>query len=308
MTDPYSFPRYLAAKTSVDDRALNWQVWQRLAQEMHQDLGGGPVSVLEMGAGTGTMIRRLVERKLFRHCEYYAFDAEPENTAAALQGLQAWAAAEKYPAERAGERLIIHLPDGWLDVRFETCDLEKFLYTWSGKKTWDLVIANAFLDLIDLPRVLPHLLDLAVPGGLFAFTINFDGLTLFEPQIDAQFDEQVLALYHRSMDERQVNGQPAGDSRTGRHLFTNLAQAGFEILEAGSSDWVVFPRGGSYPGDEAYFLHFILHFFEETLRGHPELDAERFAAWLEQRRAQINRAELVYIAHQLDFLARRPLP
>ena len=61
---------------------------------------------------------------------------------------------------------------------------------------------------------------------------------------------------------------------------------------------------GKYPADEAYFLRFILHFFEESLTGHPRLDADVFAIWLKERHAQIERGELVYIAHQMDFLAR----
>ena len=59
-----------------------------------------------------------------------------------------------------------------------------------------------------------------------------------------------------------------------------------------------------YPADEKYFLHFILHFFEESLTGHKELDANAFADWLSKRRAQIERGDLVYIAHQMDFLAK----
>jgi hypothetical protein len=34
------------------------------------------------------------------------------------------------------------------------------------------------------------------------------------------------------------------------------------------------------------------------------LDADAFADWLQKRRAQIERGELVYIAHQMDFLAK----
>ena len=135
-------------------------------------------------------------------------------------------------------------------------------------------------------------------------TLNFDGSTIFEPVIDPAFDAIVEALYHRSMDERITGGQPSGDSRTGRHLFAHLRRAGAEILEAGASDWVVFPRQGGYPADEAYFLHFILHFFESSLKGYPDMDQQRFARWLEVRHAQVERGELVYIAHQIDFLAR----
>ncbi len=96
-----------------------------------------------------------------------------------------------------------------------------------------------------------------------------------------------------------------GDSRSGRHLFGHLKQAGVDILAAGASDWVVYPVNGAYPAEEAYFLHFILHFFETSLAHHPELDPRLLEAWIKQRRAQIERAELVYIAHQMDFLIRR---
>jgi hypothetical protein len=81
-------------------------------------------------------------------------------------------------------------------------------------------------------------------------------------------------------------------------------RAGAHILAAGPSDWVVYANDGKYPGDEAYFLYFILHFFEESLTGQPTLDAAAFANWLARRRAQIENGELVYIAHQMDFLAR----
>ena len=65
------------------------------------------------------------------------------------------------------------------------------------------------------------------------------------------------------------------------------------------------PRG--ILGDEAYFLHFIIHTIGTALRGHPELDPVRLLSWITQRHAQIEAGSLVYIAHQLDFLGRVPL-
>jgi hypothetical protein len=67
---------------------------------------------------------------------------------------------------------------------------------------------------------------------------------------------------------------------------------------------VVIPVRGRYPADEAYFLHFILHTLDQALRRHPELDARQFARWIERRHAQIERGELVYIAHQIDVFGR----
>jgi hypothetical protein len=103
------------------------------------------------------------------------------------------------------------------------------------------------------------------------------------------------------MDRRPTGG----DSKSGRHLFRHLLQVNVEILAAGASDWVVHAVGGKYREDEAYFLDFILHFYEESLAGHPELGEKVFLDWLAKRRAQLKRGELVYIAHQLDFLVKQ---
>jgi hypothetical protein len=48
----------------------------------------------------------------------------------------------------------------------------------------------------------------------------------------------------------------------------------------------------------------MMHFFESSLAGRPELDPERFARWLARRRAQIDAAELSLIAHQIDVGGR----
>ena len=72
----YSFPRYLAAKQTVDDRALNAHVWQTLRAV----LPPGPLDVLEVGAGTGTMVDRLERRGLLASGgRYTAIDADPHN-------------------------------------------------------------------------------------------------------------------------------------------------------------------------------------------------------------------------------------
>ena len=75
-------------------------------------------------------------------------------------------------------------------------------------------------------------------------------------------------------------------------------------MASGASDWVVHPVNGQYPADEAYFLNFILHFFEQSLTDNPELDPTALKHWLAVRRAQVESGELVYIAHQIDFLVR----
>ncbi len=281
------FVRYLEAKRTVDDRALNRPVWSELTRLVDERAAGDerPLEVLEIGAGIGTMVERVMAWQLFgpqpRPLHYTVLDADA--------GLIATA-----------ERRLADAPS-WLDLRFVTADALAYAASGDGEQRYDLLIANAFLDLVDLRRALPLLRGLLRDGGVFYFTINFDGATLLEPAIDPLLDDAIERAYHRTMDERITDGQLSGDSRTGRHLFAALPAHGFAIRAAGASDWVVHAVDGAYPADEATFLRFIVDTMEGALRGHRDLDAAAFADWIAARRRQIERGELVYIAHQLDF-------
>lgn len=314
MSEPqvYSFQRYLSSKKSVDDRALNRTVFEALVS--HLPPGSAPLQILEIGAGIGTMLERLLAWKLHPHLDYTGIDAQPENIFTALERLPAWAAANGYQVSRspAGKIELIRsdqgtLRNGPIHVQFESADLFKFAKRPESQHQWDLQIAHAFLDLMDIPATLPHLFGLIRPGGLFYYTINFDGVTAFEPAIDPGFDTLLEKLYHQTMDERITNGHSSGDSQAGRHLFSDLQAAGASLLAAGASDWVVHPQAGQYPQDEAYFLHFIVHTLHTALSGRPELDQEQFERWIAMRHNQIERGELIYIAHQLDFAGQIPI-
>ncbi len=293
----YSFPRYLLSKQTVDDRALNRSVYEALLA----NLPGGPLRIVEVGAGIGTMPLRLLRWSLLAQAEYVAVEAQVENVRYALDWIPDRAARDGLQAERDGENRL-RLFDAGRQVRLEFAAADVFDFVDSRPAPADLLIAHAFLDLLPLPDSLGPLFSLLKPGGLAWLTVNFDGVTAFEPPLDPVLDEVIERLYHRTMDERPGGG----DSRAGRHLFSHLRATGAELLAAGPSDWVVHPAGGRYPADEAYFLEFILHFFEESLDGRPELGAGVLDGWLAKRRGQLERAELVYVAHQLDFLARAP--
>jgi SAM-dependent methyltransferase len=260
------FQRYLAAKRTVDDRALNRPAWTVLAEALQP----GP-SVIEVGCGIGTMLSRMRAWGLLdAGSEYLGIDSDRDSIEIARE-------THRDPS-----------------ARFECADF----YARPGKADRDLMIAAAFLDLVDLDRALPHLGRFLKPGGLAYLPLIFDGVTVFEPA--HLLDETVLAAYHASMDDRPSGGH----SRTGRRLFRALPAAGFEILAAGASDWIVHPgTDRRYPADEAYFLMYILHFIEGSCA-----DVSGVGDWLAERRTQIEAGELVYIAHQVDFLAMKKQP
>jgi hypothetical protein len=292
MTYPYT--RYLAAKKSVDDRALNCHV----LAELRRLMPSGEASVLEIGAGLGTMVARLLEWQVVTAGEYTLLDVDRRLLRDSRAWLCEWARARGVPAQP--------LPDGIrlgdLRVRLVEAELVGYLTAGHGEPA-DLVIANAFLDLVDVPAVLPALTNLLVPGGAYWFTINFDGESIFQP--DHPHDDEVMGAYHRSMDDRVRYGRSAGESRTGRHLLGHLRAAGAPPLSAGSSDWVVMAGpDGTYPDDEAYFLETIISTIQQAVDG--AVAPAVLTDWLAARRRQLAGGELIYLAHQLDVAGRSP--
>jgi SAM-dependent methyltransferase len=290
----FDYTRYLAAKTSVDDRALNRPVLSELRRLMPSEA----LRVLEIGAGLGTMVARLLDWGVIGAGEYTLLDVDRQLLHDSRQWLGNWATARGRRCEPFPDGLRI----GDLQVRFVRAELGEYLDGGHGQPA-DVLIAHAFLDLVDVPAVLPGLLRLLVPGGVYWFTINYDGETVFSP--DHARDGQILAAYHRDMDERVRYGRPAGDSRTGRQLFHHLRAAGAPALSAGSSDWVVHAEpNGSYPHDEAYFLGSILRTVADALKD--RVEPAELAEWVTERERQLATGELLYIAHQLDLVGRSP--
>ena len=76
------YHRYLAAKKSIDDRSLNPRVWDSLARALPRTR---PTDVLELGAGIGSMVQRVIERGLLTECRYRAVDLEPGNVGEAMR-------------------------------------------------------------------------------------------------------------------------------------------------------------------------------------------------------------------------------
>jgi len=291
------YARYLAAKTTVDDRALN----RHVLAELRRLMPAGAPQVLEVGAGLGTMVARLTEWGVVGAGEYILLDADRQLLDRSRRWLCDWAAARGLRSHLLPDGLRV----GDLRVRLVHAELGNYLEAAHGAPA-DVLIANAVLDLVDVPAVLPGLLRLLTPGGVYWFTINYDGESIFTPGLP--HDDQIIQAYHRDMDERIRYGRPAGESRTGRRLFHYLQSVGAPALAAGASDWVVHAGpDGNYPGDEAYFLGSILTTIQDALRNRQDrVEPADLAGWMAERRRQLAAGELVYIAHQLDFVGRSP--
>lgn len=297
---------YLEAKRTVDDRALNRRVLERF--EATLAARSAPVRIVELGAGVGAMIARLAAwDRLPADVVYRGVDRDPDSIERARERVPEWLRANGYEVDRLdtdsddeGEHpalttFVARSRERRLEITLEVAD------AFAIEDTADAVIAAAFLDIVSLEEAIPDLKELLVPGGVLYAPITFDGGTTFAPR--DPIDDRLEREYHRHMDDVR----PEGGSRVGRGLLTRLPGAGWDVLEAGGSDWIVRPRDGRYPAEERVFLEHLLETIDGALAALPEpdLDSAERQRWLERRYGELEDGELVFVAHNLDVLARR---
>ena len=202
----YTHTRYLEAKRTVDDRALHRPTLARLRESLVAV--PEPVRVVEAGCGTGSMLRRLLDRNVLpTPAEYRGYDLRADAVDRAVDELTSWGAETGYTVEtdvsvsEADRRVRLDRPgdrSGTVTATFTVGDAVEAARTAGSDATgrgdpgttgdegaaYDLLVGCAFLDLVDLDRALEPLLGL-VPGGLAYFPITFDGETFLRPSLTA---------------------------------------------------------------------------------------------------------------------------
>jgi SAM-dependent methyltransferase len=301
-TDTGFDPRYLAVKKSIDDRALNRYVWAALRQALPQTTGAAPANILEIGAGIGTMLARLVDWGLLTGpATYLATDCDAGQIRFAQNYLSTWAEQRGHALFWTGDqRGRLRTATNEISLVFETVRAEALASRTNTLGTFHLLIAHAVLDLIDLSATLPGLLAHLTQNGLAYCTCNFDGSTLFFPEYHGTDETEFLKRYHASMEARLT-----GASHTGRRLLTFLQRPGMELLAAGSSDWVIHPSNNGYSEDETFFLHSLIATVERELAGETGPAPSGLATWARTRHQQVEAGTVSFLARNLDFLARR---
>lgn len=316
---------YLTAKRTVDDRALNRRVLNGFADALADTDGG--VCILEAGAGTGTMLARLVEWNLLPdRVAYRGVDREPGHIRAARERVPERLSAAGYSVRATAEGFVARRDSRLLDVRFEvgdvfdldTADLFEFevadvvdvfdseiVGASDSRTTVDAVIASAFLDLVTLPEAVVELQTYLDDGVLYA-PITFDGLTGFVPAHPA--DDAVVRAYHQHMRERSQPGRPDA----GRAVLESVAHTGGAVSAVGGSDWVIRSHNGVYPDEEKLVLEHLVStvvdavssMSGETSRQTACPSEQTLSEWESERRAQLADGTLTFLAHNLDILAR----
>ena len=296
------FRDYLEAKISIDDESINKKVFALFAGYLAKL--SHPV-ILDVGTGTGAMIRRIIQNGTVGSAVFYGIDQSKDLLEEARRqlgllfrerGFSVKGGDQIMTAVRGEQVMEVHLVSGnILDDKFAS-SLQKIPF--------DCITCNAFMDVVPTDSSLEVFASLLRAGGFFYATINYDGTTELLPSFeDRSFEEQLLSAYNRSMDQRTVGAKKTGGSRTGSLLFDQVLQHGFSVAGFGSSDWSIFPWNGTYTPQEEVFLNaLLLTMYEEGLQ-QPSVDRYSLSAWYAGRSESVERKLLAFMTHQSDLLA-----
>jgi SAM-dependent methyltransferase len=292
----FSYPRYLEAKTTIDNRSLDLQVWRSFLNRI--EAASTPVKILDVGGGTGATLLRLLDalpNQSITEVDYTLLDPESDNLSAAVNNISEWAEKQAWRCNSDEEGLRLENKGESVSIAVDIQQKGLFTHAQAGPEgLYDAIVAQAVLDLFDIREAIQALSPCLRSGGTWYLPIHFDGLTAFEPVLDPELDRTIIDRYHESIPTPQ----------SGRALMRTLPSAGSHLHTVGASDWIVHGQEGGYPNDEAYFLRCILHFIhdEVSISDHSEFSFS-FKDWMEKRLEQVDTGSLIYLAHQLDVCA-----
>lgn len=296
--ETFDYPEYLAIKQAIDDKSLNPSVWQALATALTSQAGNPRFRILEIGAGTGSMIMRLLAAGLLDRCQYVAVELEPGFGRVAESALSVWAGAHGYRMEVISpSNWIVEKDEKIIEIQWLAADILELTSAFASGY-FDLLIGHAIIDLLPVPECMPGLLNLLKPGGGYFFSLNFAGVTSFSPSHPR--DLEITAAYHLDMDRRFPALQWRA-SQTGKILGKWLKEQGHLVCVEGDSPWQLCAV--STPSAEVNrFIGNILDTMAKALAG-----LEGLEEWLKLRRQQADSGKLLFFAANRDYFGRTGL-
>ncbi|GAB4521888.1 MAG: hypothetical protein Fur0018_02920 [Anaerolineales bacterium] len=280
--------RFILARKSVDDRAINRYVFGILAREIARRPADTPsVRILDIHGQAGVMLTRLLEWRLFERARYTQLtgDTPPDII---LHWWRMWCKTWNTTPEQKKENVfILRQGSRRARVRLRPEDITACLSDLHPTR-YDLIIAH---DTPALPDILPGLLPALKPGGFLYATANLNGLPHFSP---AMPQDDLL---------QDLTGQYAA----GRRLIPALRENGLRLFAIGASDAIIHPdHTGAYPGDEAFYLHSRITQLADVLRT-TDAPPDALQTWLSARQQHLQTGSLYLFAPQYDLLAQKEI-
>ena len=225
---------WLALREAADFASRSQQLTRLAAGRL---AGASPVHVLDLGTGTGSNLRFLVEHLPPRQ-QWLVVDRDPEVLGRLQARTAAWAAPRGYAVTPeaggfvvTGEHLEVHV-----ETRQRNLNDIDDPGLFAGRH---LVTASALLDLVSRPWLQSLASQCRTAGAAALFTLTYDGRSPCAPT-DAD-DDIVRELFNRHQrTDKGLGGVAAGPDGAAAAAEA-FAAAGFRV-ERERSDWVIEPE------------------------------------------------------------------
>jgi len=297
-----AFDEYLEAKYALDNRSFNPAVRGAFLSALKQYT---QLSGLDVGTGTGAMLRRVIDANLRFPLKLTGVDCQKDLLALARTKISQQLENQGFSVNSDGNEVRCKGNDREVHVSFECGYLDAF-FSDIPQQAFDLITTHAVMDLLPLLPTLEKFAAHLTDSGLLYSTINYDGDTSLLPVYDdPKFERQLLYNYNASMEKRQIFGELTGGAYAGRRIHTALSKTGFKVIAVGSSDWNITPLDGTYRDQDAICLVALLDMIRGENVACANVDASALIEWHEQRLYELEQGNLGMIVHQLDIFARK---
>jgi SAM-dependent methyltransferase len=264
---------WLALRDAADRRAVAPAVLTALRRWAAREYSGAPLAVTDLGAGTGSTLRRL---------------------APILPAPQRWLLVDDDPHLLAAARSV---GAAGIVVGTRVRDLAAPGVLAPLLCRADLVTASALFDLVSADWCRSLIRAAARPGRALYATLTYDGRLRFEPA--DPFDATLRRLVNGHQLRDKGFGPALGPAAAG--TLARLATASGAVLAAARSDWRLGPADRTLLGPLVAAWAEVAA--EVAAEQAPELGVA-VAAWAERRLRQVRAGGLRARVGHMDLLAR----
>jgi SAM-dependent methyltransferase len=219
-------PEWLELREPTDHYSINAGVRRALADHV---AGRGPISVVDLGCGTGSNLRGLAPF-LGREQRWTLVDHDVRLLDTAVTRLRGWA----HSAVDAGQGLSLVRGETTISVSFREADLSSgdFIGIIEGN---NLVTAAALFDLVSYPIIERLAEAVAATGQVFYAVLTYDGTAAWRPEHPA--DTAMRDAFNDHQRGDKGFGPAAGPAATDA-LASAFASHGYAVIR-GKSPWVL---------------------------------------------------------------------
>jgi hypothetical protein len=286
-----SLSNWLALREPADTDARS----QRLTNEVVDAIGRhDPLSILDLGTGTGSNIRYLAVR-LPAPQRWLIVDRDPVLLAEAQAQMSSWGASRGYHVTTRRDELVIrgNGMDCGIEARCQDLGRLEDQEIFAGRH---LVTASALLDLVSVR----WLQDLAVRcrdvGAVVLFALTYDGRSHCTPEEPE--DDEILELLNRHQRASDKGFGPAAGPDAVEHVSRAFTAVGYRVRRE-ATDWLL-------TSDK---LEFQTALIEGWARAALEIAPDRagkVASWLSRRLGHVEAGRSVLTVCHEDVAAWLP--